>query len=90
MNIDNKSEQRVARLALEGTCQPFVAVFEPTSKMGCSPNCISEKGGTNLEKVGAYILRRLKLHGQNHTKCTQFGPCKKIVFHRLCFLKTEY
>ena len=25
------------------------------------------------------ILRRLKLHGQNHTKCTQFGPCKKIV-----------
>ena len=35
-------------------------------------------------------LRRLKLHGQNHTKCTQFGPCKKIVFHRLCFLKTEY
>ena len=36
------------------------------------------------------LLRRLKLHGQNHTKCTQFGPCKKIVFHRLCFLKTEY
>ena len=36
------------------------------------------------------VLRRLKLHGQNHTKCTQFGPCKKIVFHRLCFLKTEY
>ena len=35
-------------------------------------------------------LRRLKLHGQNHTKCTQFGPCKKIVFHRLCFLKPEY
>ena len=35
-------------------------------------------------------LRRLKLHGQNHTKCTQFGPCKKIVFHSLCFLKTEY
>ena len=36
------------------------------------------------------ILRRLKLHGQNHTKCTQLGPCKKKVFHRLCFLKTEY
>ena len=36
------------------------------------------------------LLRRLKLHGQNHTKCTQFGPCKKIVFHRLSFLKTEY
>ena len=35
-------------------------------------------------------LRRLKLHGQNHTKCTQFGTCRKIVFHRLCFLKTEY
>ena len=35
-------------------------------------------------------LRRLNLHGQNNTKCTQFGPCKKIVFHRLCFLKTEY
>ena len=35
-------------------------------------------------------LRRLKLHGKNHTKCTKFGPCKKIVFHRLCFLKTEY
>ena len=26
----------------------------------------------------------------NHTKCTQFRPCKKIAFHRLCFLKTEY
>ena len=37
-----------------------------------------------------YGLRRLKLHGQNHTKCTQFGQGKKIVFHRLCFLKTEY
>ena len=36
------------------------------------------------------MLRRLNLHGQNHTKCTQFGPCNKIVFHRLCFLKTEY
>ena len=36
------------------------------------------------------ILRRLKLHGKNHTKCTQFGQCKKIVFHRLCFLRTEY
>ena len=35
-------------------------------------------------------LSWLKLHGQNHTKCTQFGPCKKIVFHRLCFSKTEY
>ena len=35
-------------------------------------------------------LRRLKLHGQNHTKCTQFGPCKKIVFYNPCFLKTEY
>ena len=35
-------------------------------------------------------LRQLKLHGQNHTKCTQFGPCKKIVFHRLSFSKTEY
>ena len=34
--------------------------------------------------------RRLKLHGQNHTKCTQIGPCKKMVFHRLCFFKTEY
>ena len=37
-----------------------------------------------------YFIRRLKLHGQNHTKCIQFGRCKKIVFHRLCFLKTEY
>ena len=35
-------------------------------------------------------LRRLKLHGQNHTKSTQCGQCKKIVFHRLCFLETEY
>ena len=35
------------------------------------------------------ILRRLKLHGQNHTKCTQFGPCKKNVFHRLTFLKNR-
>ena len=51
-----------------------------------------------VRRVQSYIsrranedgLRRLKLHGQNHTKCTQFGPCKKIVFHRLCFLKTEY
>ena len=37
-----------------------------------------------------HLLRRLKLHGQNHTKCTQFGPCKTIVFDRLIFLKTEY
>ena len=37
-----------------------------------------------------FLLRRLKLHGQNHTKCTQFGPCKKKIFHRLSFLKTEY
>ena len=37
-----------------------------------------------------FILRRLKLHGSNHTKCIQPGPCKKIVFYRLCFLKTEY
>ena len=36
------------------------------------------------------ILKRLKLHGQNHTKCTQSGPCKKIIFHRLCFFKIEY
>ena len=36
------------------------------------------------------FLRRLKLHGQNHTKCTQFGPSRKIVYHRLSFLKTEY
>ena len=40
--------------------------------------------------VGTDWLRRLKLHGQNHTKCTQLGPCKKIVFHRLCFLEIEY
>ena len=43
-----------------------------------------------LTETQGYALRRLKLHGQNHTKCTQFGPCKKIVFHGLCFLKTEY
>ena len=43
----------------------------------------------NVDSYGS-ILRRLKLHGQNHTKCTQIGPCKKIVFHRLCFFKTEY
>ena len=36
------------------------------------------------------LLRPLKLHGQNHTQCTQFGRCKKKVFHRLSFLKTEY
>ena len=36
------------------------------------------------------FLKRLRLHGQNHTKCTQSGPCRKIVFHMLCFLKTEY
>ena len=40
--------------------------------------------------IQAFLLRRLKLHGQNHIKCTQFGPCKKNVFYRLCFLKTEY
>ena len=38
----------------------------------------------------AMRLRQLKLHGQNHSKCTQFGPCKKKVFNRPCFLKTEY
>ena len=44
-----------------------------------------------LIMTALYItLRRLKLHGQNHTKCTQFGPCKEKVFHRLCFSKTEY
>ena len=46
--------------------------------------------GLSTDMLHGDILRRLKLHGQNHTKCTQFGPCKKIVFHRLCFLKTEY
>ena len=35
-------------------------------------------------------LRWLKLHGPNHTECTECAPCRKIVFHRLCFLKIKY
>ena len=52
-----------------------------------------DTGHTTLHTQRAHRctgLRQLKLHGQNHTKCTPFGPCKKIVFHRLFFLKTEY
>ena len=30
------------------------------------------------------VLRRIKLHGQNHTKCTQFGPCKKNSMCSFC------
>ena len=33
------------------------------------------------------MLRRLKLHGQNHTKCTQFGPCKKNSFSQAPFFE---
>ena len=43
-----------------------------------------------ISMSGKEPLRRLKLHRQNHTKCTHFGPCKKNVFHRLCLLKTDY
>ena len=45
---------------------------------------------TDMPIYQQLLFRLLKLHGQNHTKCTQFGPCKKKVFHRLRFLKTEY
>ena len=47
-------------------------------------------GEAEGEGIKKGTLRRLNLHGQNHTNRTPFGPCKKIGFHRLCFLKTEY
>ena len=52
--------------------------------------CVWGPWVTGCKSELVQLLRRLKLHGQNHTKCTQFGPCKKIVFHGRCFLKTEY
>ena len=63
-------------------------IFAKGQKLTHYPAHVEKHAGQ--ETPLPYTLRRLKLHGQNYTKCTRFGPCKKIVFHRLCFLITEY
>ena len=75
---------------------PGVSSSDPQGEVSASTRnspCASAESPVERRTVrenGRVSLRRLKLHGQNYTKCTQFGPCKKIVFHRLSFLKTEY
>ena len=71
------NNEEIAALDLQGAASPMEVEGE-----------LPDMNAKEMAQEG--FLRRLKLHGQNHTKCTQLRPCKKIVFHRLCFLKTEY
>ena len=70
-------------LSLDATLHPYVlccaSIFSGLHVAWWAPGWASR-----------HCLRRLKLHGHNHTKCTKSGPCRKIFFTRAFFLKQNF